>query len=76
MSTTLAKNKRRFALAWLVVNEIKQKDIQKELGHKSINQVHATLHGFRNDRNVLRKLLEMGCPASDLDLPDDMRVAA
>ena len=76
MNTTSAKNSRRFALAWLVANEIRQKDIQEELGHKSINQVHATLHGLRNDRKVLHKLLEMGCPAADLDLPDDMRAAA
>jgi len=76
MSTTSARNSRRFALAWLAANEIRQIDIQKELGHKSMNQVHSTLHGFRNDRKVLRKLLEMGCPAADLDLPDDMRVAA
>lgn len=76
MNTALPKNKRGAALGWLAEHEISQTSIKKQLGHKSINQVNATLHGFRDDRRVLRKMLELGCPADALALPDDMRVAA
>ncbi len=70
-STTRVK-----ARAWLLMNEIRQTDIMLALGHKSVNQVHSTLHGFRNDRRVLRYLLDLGCPAKYLNLPADMRKAA
>ena len=65
------KNRRR-ALAWLVERGIRQASIQRELRQKSIAQVNETLQGARNDRKVLRYLLDLGCPEKYLDLPADM----
>lgn len=67
-----AKKPRLDAQAWMVRNGLRQTDIKVSLGHKSINQVHGTLQGDRNDRRVLQYLLDKGCPPNFLDLPADM----
>ncbi len=76
MRTPANKNDRREARAWLVLQGIRQIEIMEALGHKSVNQVHSTLHGFRNDRRVLQFLVEKGCPVGYLNLPEDMLKAA
>lgn len=76
MRTKPDKNDRRKVRSWMVLNKIRQTDIMEALGHKSVNQVHSTLHGFRNDRRVLQYLLDKGCPGEYLNLPIDMREAA
>lgn len=46
--------------------------IAKELG-KYPQQVQETVRGTRNDREVLAKLRDMGCPEKYLSLPEDMK---
>jgi len=67
---------RRQARAWLVRHGLTVQDIQEALDHKYHTQVSETLSGKRNDRAVLNYLVRKGCPASFLDLPDDMREVA
>ncbi len=66
-------NRRREARGWMFVNGIRPTDIQRQLNHKYISPTTDTLSGIRNDRKVLRRLLELGCPPEYLKLPDDMR---
>ncbi len=68
------RNRRKRARMWLFEREIRQVDIQRALNFKHKAQVHGTLWGNRNDRKVLRYLLDIGCPPGFLDLPADMRV--
>ncbi len=76
MKRRLKKWDRRQAKAWMVLLEIKVKDIQTALGMKYLTQVSETINGQRNDRAVLQYLMGKGCPAEYLDLPDDMQKAA
>ena len=48
---------------------LKFKDIQRRLGFNSYTPVHDTIHGRKNNRRVLNYLLDVGVPASVLDLP-------
>lgn len=61
------------ARAWMVRKHIRQIEISKALGHNTVTQVNETLHNRRNDRRVLRYLLDIGCPSIYLELPDDMQ---
>lgn len=47
-------------------------DVARELG-VSYQLVWRTAHGLVNNRRVLRRFLDMGVKARDLDLPEDMR---
>lgn len=76
MKTSINNNDRREARAWMVIQKIRQTDIKKALGHKSMNQVHGTLQGYRSDRRVLQYLIDLGCPTDKLCLPVDMLKAA
>lgn len=76
MKKRLKKWDRKQARAWMVLNEIKVKDIQSALGMKYFTQVSETINGSRNDRAVLQYLLNVGCPAQYLNLPSDMQKAA
>ncbi|WP_353115374.1 hypothetical protein [Nitratidesulfovibrio sp.] len=58
-------------LDWLRRNRIRQLVIAEELGVNT-SLVSSTIWGRRNNRRVLRKLLDLGCPARFLNLPDDM----
>lgn len=49
--------------------ELNFKDIQRELQFKSYTAVFDTVHGRKNNRRVLNYLLDLGVPASVLDLP-------
>lgn len=76
MKKQMSITDRRKVRAWMIMQGISQTSIKVALGHKSINQVHATLQGIRNDRRVLQYLLDNGCPAEHLNLPSDMLEAA
>lgn len=67
---------RRKAKAWMVDNEIRVVDIQRDLKMKNHNLVSDTMAGRRDHRRVLQYLLDKGCPSEYLALPDDMRAAA
>jgi len=63
------------AKAWMVMEQMRIVDIQRALGHKQHVQAVETLTGVRDHRQVLRYLLEKGCPAKYLALPNDMKEA-
>lgn len=75
MKKKTPKNPRIRAKAWMLLEGIKQVDIQKELNYRHDTQVNETLQGVRNDRGVLRYLLKQGCPSHYLNLPTDMQEA-
>lgn len=66
-----SKNRRK-ARAWMVLEGIRQVHIKKALQYKHDTQVNETLQGHRNDRRVLRYLLDKGCPPEYLALPPGM----
>lgn len=51
-------------------------EIQRALGFANHGTVSNTLAGRKHNRKVLQYLLDKGCPAKYLDLPEDMREAA
>ena len=57
---------------WLNEEEVKLADIAR---YVAVGQyvVSNTIRGFSNNRLVLGRLLELGCPADILGLPRDMR---
>lgn len=61
---------------WMKRNGWSVTKIQKELGMKAHVMVSNTINGKLNHRKVLRFLIEKGCPAELLNLPEDMREAA
>jgi hypothetical protein len=63
---------RREVKAWMVMQELKPRDIQEAIGLKYHNQVVETLLGDRSDRRVLAWLRDNGCPVNALKLPKDM----
>ena len=67
------KKNRRQAMAWLVQQGISQVAIQRELKQKQATQVNETLQGRRNDRRVLQRLIDLGCPREYLNLPETMK---
>lgn len=60
---------------WMIRNGIREADIVRTTGVEQ-TYVNKTLHGHRNNRKVLRYLLDQGCPAKYLGLPTDMLDAA
>ncbi|MDO5674824.1 MAG: XRE family transcriptional regulator [bacterium] len=61
---------------WMQRHQVRQVDIRRELGYADPKTVWATIEGRENNRRVLGWLLEKGCPAILLALPEDMQVAA
>lgn len=47
-------------------------DVARETG-RHYQTVWSTVQGLKNNRAVLRYLLELGVPSSILDLPDDLK---
>lgn len=47
-------------------------DVQRAVGIKSYHTVWATMHGKKNNRKVLRHLIQLGVPEDVLDLPEDV----
>lgn len=64
---------RKKARIWMLNRDIKQVDIQRDLGLKSHVMVTETLSGARSSRRVLQWFIDNGCPAADLNLPEDMQ---
>jgi hypothetical protein len=60
---------------WMLRNDIKEADIVRATEVEQ-SYVNKTINGTRNNREVLRYLLEQGCPARYLALPKDMEEAA
>lgn len=56
-------------------NGLRESDIVQATGEDQ-TYVNKTLMGTRNNRVVLRYLLEKGCPTKHLALPKDMMEAA
>jgi len=72
----IIKKDRSKARGWLAERSISLVNIQRAIGHRQLTQTSETVNGWRNSRAVLSYLLDLGCPAEYLDLPDDMREAA
>lgn len=60
---------------WMLRNGLREHDIVQETGEDQ-TYVNKTLLGTRNNRVVLRYLLEKGCPVKYLALPKDMMEVA
>lgn len=58
----------RLVLAWLVARNIQQTKIANEL-ELSTSLVNGTIHNRNNNRKVLDRLLQLGCPADLLAIP-------
>jgi hypothetical protein len=71
-----SKKRRSKARGWMAENGIRQRDIQRALRQRSLTQVSETMWGLRDDRRVLAHLLQIGCPARYLELPEDLLEAA
>lgn len=72
----MKRKDRKKARLWLLEKEVRQVDIQRALKQKYDTQVQQTLAGDRSDRKVLKYLLNLGCPAKYLALPEDMKEMA
>lgn len=55
---------------WMLRNGLSMADIARRIG-VSRNLVSITINGRRNNRKVLHALLDQGCPADLLALPED-----
>jgi hypothetical protein len=55
---------------WMKRNGITVAKIQKALGYRTHTGISNTLCGRENLKRVLRYLLDKGCPAEFLDLPE------
>lgn len=64
---------RRRVRAWLVMEEITVRDIQRDLGYRSHAPVAETLSGARDYPKVLTWLRDKGCPVEYLQLPERMK---
>jgi len=78
MSFRVGAGRRR--RSWLIVEWMKKTGLTNEAvartaGVKASTVSH-TIHGRRNNRNVLGVLQAQGCPLGLLSLPDDMVEAA
>lgn len=58
---------------WMDSQGILQMDVARSAGLKSSAVVSRTIRGSANSRRVLKALLEMGCPAVYLGLPEDLK---
>ena len=56
---------------WLDEQGLNMSDVARNIG-VAPQVVSMTVRGTRNNRAVLQKLLDMGCPRQALSLPDDM----
>lgn len=60
---------------WMLRNDLRERDIADATGEER-SYVSKTLNGTRNNRTVLRYLMDKGCPERYLALPADMQAAA
>lgn len=61
-----ARDRRKQAKAWMVLNDIRNVDIKEALKLNHHTQIAETLSGKRNNRQVLQYLINKGCPAEYL----------
>lgn len=68
----MSKRKTQDIRIWLMRKGVQQTHIARDLGvGKTL--VSETISGKRNNRRVLRALLELGVPERLLALPDDLK---
>ncbi len=67
--------KRKEILKWMIDQDITGADVARGIGVDRA-LVSRTIKGTDNNRRVLRRLLDLGCPAALLALPKDMMEAA
>ena len=60
---------------WMLENGVRQSEISVAV-NIGMSNVSRTIDGQRNCRAVLSYLLDKGCPAKYLDLPEDLKKAA
>ena len=69
------RNRRRQSLEiriWMLRKRLMVKVLAAKVGvHQAM--VSQCIHGYNNNRRVLRGLLAAGCPGEFLALPDDMK---
>ena len=61
---------------WMRHHNLSVAKIQLALGFKNHGVVSHTIAGRKNNRKVLKLLVDKGCPCRFLALPDDMKKAA
>lgn len=61
---------------WMLDEGLYVAQIQRNLGFKAHSLVSDTIAGRKDNRKVLRFLLDRGCPVELLALPEDMKEAA
>ena len=59
---------------WMDENMISGAQIARDVGIHPVN-CSLVIRGLRNNRKILKRLLELGCPPDILSLPADMQVA-
>lgn len=74
--TKQVRETRKQARAWMVLNNIRNTDIQKALRMNNHVTVANTMAGRKHNRRVLQYLMDNGCPSEYLALPKDMGKAA
>lgn len=60
---------------WMLRNDLREADIVRDTAQEQ-TYVNKTLNGSKNNRVVLRYLVDRGCPVRYLALPSDMQAAA
>jgi len=60
---------------WLEEKNIRVPQLALDVGIHQ-NNAYQTLRGLSNNRKILRRLLELGCPPDILSLPEDMKAEA
>lgn len=74
MGTRMGSGKQRQSFRiyeWLDANEISVNSISISIGITP-SMVSSTIRGRKNNRRILQKLVEMGCPKDILSLPADL----
>lgn len=59
---------------WMDERRIRQEHVAERAGLQAKSIVSRTIRGQANNRKVLLVLLELGCPAGYLGLPEDLKV--
>jgi len=60
---------------WMDENLISGSQVARDVGLVPMN-CSRVIRGLSNNRKILRRLLELGCPTDILSLPEDMKKAA
>ena len=60
---------------WMDENYISGSQVARDVGLDPVN-CSRVIRGLSNNRKILRRLLELGCPVDILSLPADMKAEA